>query len=100
LLAALVVVGGLEVRRATLSGQEPAGTVAVVCAPCAGEDFGFAGPGMVLMQLQSGSYELWFYSLDKGEASLPNFNVRAVPQTAPRLIGRLRVGAPLLWAPK
>jgi hypothetical protein len=70
----------------------------VVCAPCPGEAFGLRGPGMVLWN-QSG--QLYFYSLDRGEAKTSGIGIGAPLVTRPQRIGTLSPfgGGDLTWAP-
>jgi hypothetical protein len=65
----------------------------VVCAPCAGEAFGLSGQGMVFLNQNN----LYFYPLDRAEARMVGLGSPVQLTTAPKHIGRLQVGNPLVW---
>ena len=68
----------------------------VICAPCAGEPFGFRGPGMVLLNPNGNFY---FYSLDRGEAKSSGIAIGAPLVTRAQRIGAINtVGGDLTWA--
>ena len=102
LIGTLVALVGFGILQ-TVQGQEFE-TTTVICAPCSGEPFGASGTGMVLMSSYNGGGQLWFYSLDRSQAELVRVSTRfgAPPQlqSAPKLIGRLKVGLPLVWPEK
>lgn len=97
LVALLAVATGSRAVR----GQEPVRVTnpgaTVICAPSAGETFGFSASGMVLMSRPDGN--LYFYPLERAEARSVGIGIQARVITTPKRIGSIGdIGLPLVWA--